>query len=192
MSRSFDSPGWDGAAGLVRSADAGAGLTEAVINKCFAGLGRLIGRDFCRTVRKRTSLRWPEMYPGTAQPNYLCVPPQFTGAAFFRLNTPTASPRRLLVPIILVREVIFVTYPECCGCHRVGMTRRKAADRQIIMSVPQVAARWSVSAGEVLDLCVRGGLPHHRIGDLIRIRFRDIEAFEERQREPGSAPPRRS
>jgi len=72
------------------------------------------------------------------------------------------------------------------------MTRRKAADRQIIMSVPQVAARWSVSPSEVLDLCVRGGLPHQRIGDLIRIRFRDIEAFEERRRELGSVPPRRS
>ncbi len=68
------------------------------------------------------------------------------------------------------------------------MTRRKAADRQIIMSVPQVAARWSVSPGEVLDLCVRGELAHHRIGDLIRIRFRDIEAFEERRREAGSEP----
>ena len=69
------------------------------------------------------------------------------------------------------------------------MTRRKAADRQIIMSVPQVAARWSISPGEVLDLCVRGELAHRRFGDLIRIRFRDIEAYEERQRKPGSTPP---
>lgn len=168
------------------------GSRRLFVNKCFAELSRLIGGDFCRTVRKRTSLRWPEMYPGTAQPNYLCAPPRFTGAAFFRLNAPTASLRRLLVPIISLPEVTFVTYPECSGCHRVGMTRRKAADRQIIMSVPQVAARWSVSPGEVLDLCVRGGLPHQRIGDLIRIRFRDIELFEERWRAPGSVPPRRS
>jgi excisionase family DNA binding protein len=69
------------------------------------------------------------------------------------------------------------------------MTRRKAADRQIIMSIPQVAARWGLSPVEVFDLCVRGELPHHRIGDLVRIRFRDIEAYEERQRELRAEPP---
>ena len=85
-------------------------------------------------------------------------------------------------------KVILVTFPDCSRWYRVGMTRKKAAERQIIMSVPQVAARWSVSPGEVLHLCLRGELAHHRIGDLIRIRFRDIEAYEARQREQRSEP----
>jgi excisionase family DNA binding protein len=58
------------------------------------------------------------------------------------------------------------------------MAGKKASERRFIFSVPEVATRWGVSTHEVFDLCCRGELRHVRIGGLIRIRFRDIEAFE--------------
>jgi excisionase family DNA binding protein len=60
------------------------------------------------------------------------------------------------------------------------MAGRKASERRIVFAVPEVAARWGVSPHQVLDLCSRGELRHIRIGGLVRIRFKDIEAYEGR------------
>jgi hypothetical protein len=67
------------------------------------------------------------------------------------------------------------------------MAGRKAVDRPVVMSVPQVAARWDVPPGDVYQLCVRGELPHHRIAGLIRIRFSSIEHYEKRKASDGPA-----
>jgi excisionase family DNA binding protein len=78
-------------------------------------------------------------------------------------------------------DVAFVTLSEQGLWCTIGMTGRKASERRIVFSVPEVAARWGVSPHQVFDLCCRGELRHVRIGGLIRIRFRDIEAFEAQQ-----------
>jgi hypothetical protein len=67
------------------------------------------------------------------------------------------------------------------------MAGRKAADRPVIMSVPQVAARWKLAPCDVYEICVRGELPHHRIAGLIRIRFSSIEHYEKRKASDGPA-----
>jgi excisionase family DNA binding protein len=48
-------------------------------------------------------------------------------------------------------------------------------------SVPKLAAAWGVSTRHVYALCARGELGHLRIGNLIRIRQADREAYEARQ-----------
>jgi hypothetical protein len=67
------------------------------------------------------------------------------------------------------------------------MAVRKAADRPVIMSVPQVAARWKLPPNEVYQLCLRGNLPHHRVAGLIRIRFASVEHYEKRKAQDDSA-----
>ena len=57
-------------------------------------------------------------------------------------------------------------------------------------SVARLAAAWGVSTRHVYDLCARGELGHLRIGNLIRIRQADREAYEARKwHAPSSTPP---
>ena len=60
------------------------------------------------------------------------------------------------------------------------MVKREDAE-PYVLSVPEVAARLGVSARQVYDLCSRGELVHFRIGGLIRIRARDLAAYEARR-----------
>jgi excisionase family DNA binding protein len=48
-------------------------------------------------------------------------------------------------------------------------------------SVQRLAVAWGCSARHVYELCARGELGHLRIGNLIRIRQADKEAYEARQ-----------
>src|SRR5215470_11069378 len=48
-------------------------------------------------------------------------------------------------------------------------------------SVAQVAAQLGVSTRLVYDLCSRGELGHLKVGNLIRVRRTDLEAYEHRQ-----------
>lgn len=50
------------------------------------------------------------------------------------------------------------------------------------LSVTQVAAFWNCSRKHVYNLVERGALPAIRIGDLIRFRAEDIEAYENREK----------
>lgn len=54
------------------------------------------------------------------------------------------------------------------------------------MSVAQVAIRWGCSRKHVYNLVHRGELPALYIGELIRFRREDVEAYENRSLEPKS------
>jgi excisionase family DNA binding protein len=53
---------------------------------------------------------------------------------------------------------------------------------QEYVTAPQAAVYLNVSRNTVYHWLKQGFIPHHRFGRLVRIRFADLKAFEERTR----------
>ncbi len=48
-----------------------------------------------------------------------------------------------------------------------------------LLTIPEVAERWTCSSRFVWTLTASGALPVVRLGRLVRVRLRDLEAFED-------------
>jgi excisionase family DNA binding protein len=58
------------------------------------------------------------------------------------------------------------------------------SDVPLRLSVAQLAEMWGCSKNHVYNVVNRGELPCIRVGTLLRFRREDVEAYENRDREP--------
>jgi len=72
-----------------------------------------------------------------------------------------------------------------------AMLQQHVQRREQTLTAAEAAKRLKIGKKKLYRLCQKGEIPHHRIGDRIRIRIEDLDELSQPPKEPVRRPRRR-